>query len=991
MSDFSNFADRPYKIKNEGEEITLTVVFDASGNVVVKWNIPPNLDGCAGTQQAYNGIIIALGTEPADYLTTSPTNGKKYIADPVADPDLFSGDMIGKSQVVGAFYNDILTTTLSITDLNPNIFYYISGYAVDNVGRYHREGVHSYSLPSGAEKTGAPDLIAFQDIGINSAVIVNPTMLTGLLSTQDYELSFRINNPSGEYDQGSNVPNFFGVNKKFEFKGSEVQTFSDLLYALNNNFKFLENPYQNYEPPNRNQYTFYDNILKYWDGFIYTNVNFINSAIDPSLRTVGGYWFNPSNEVLNEYTTSWTITNYITSAKSPISPPCGLIWFNYSNVYEWDGDHWYELNLIQQSFSPLDKPVLTCNTFWYDVTNSLLFNWDESKNGWGVSNAIVSDIDPNAITTGNLWFNNITDKMQKFAGGVWNDVTNIRYDSTTTGTIPNPMANWYWYNPLDQSFQKRDPTNTTWIPILYITYITDPTIRKSNDLWWNQSPSVDALYSWDIINSAWKPVTTFFQTNTDPALPPTLPPSTIWYNTITKILTKIVPSTNSTIPCTPQDTITSLTDPTTPTIGDIWKDLSSEFYKYDGTSYIKLDVISNINDPYNVQSGYIWHDNTRFYIRNNGVWDILPYAIKDITPKKSTQWYNTTTHDLTAWNGGTWVPILSQLIVKLMPPDFYNYRYSNYLRFMTRDAGCGLFVEIIPEANNMLAYLTPSVIYFDPVQSGNGVAAGPMYQQIGVGTDGTSDVRRELHETIRSLLGNPSVEIELTKKQINTAIDNALLQLRKYSNISYKRGMFFIDMLPNQQIYILSNKCVGFNTIVDINAVYRLKSAFFRTGFAGNDLYGFAALQQLYTIGTFDMVGFHLMSSYISLLEDLFSTRIMFQWVENTRELKLYQAITYKERMLMDSVVERTEQDLLTSRDTAIWLQKWALAECKTMLSQVRGKFITLPGPNGSTTLNSNELSTQATMEMDKLQEALLDMAMQDPVDIGMRAHFIQG
>jgi len=67
------------------------------------------------------------------------------------------------------------------------------------------------------------------------------------------------------------------------------------------------------------------------------------------------------------------------------------------------------------------------------------------------------------------------------------------------------------------------------------------------------------------------------------------------------------------------------------------------------------------------------------------------------------------------------------------------------------------------------------------------------------------------------------------------------------------------------------------------------------------------------------------------------------------------------------------------------------VAEAKMILSQKRGKYQTLPGPNGSTTLNSQELITQSENEKAELMAELDDMYMQDPGDIRMRAHFIIG
>ena len=57
------------------------------------------------------------------------------------------------------------------------------------------------------------------------------------------------------------------------------------------------------------------------------------------------------------------------------------------------------------------------------------------------------------------------------------------------------------------------------------------------------------------------------------------------------------------------------------------------------------------------------------------------------------------------------------------------------------------------------------------------------------------------------------------------------------------------------------------------------------------------------------------------------------------------------------------------------WIRKYALAVCKEMLGQIRGKFTTIPIPGESVTLNHADLLSQAKEEQvalkDKLRETL--------------------
>jgi hypothetical protein len=56
------------------------------------------------------------------------------------------------------------------------------------------------------------------------------------------------------------------------------------------------------------------------------------------------------------------------------------------------------------------------------------------------------------------------------------------------------------------------------------------------------------------------------------------------------------------------------------------------------------------------------------------------------------------------------------------------------------------------------------------------------------------------------------------------------------------------------------------------------------------------------------------------------------------------------------------------------WIRKYAMALCKEMLGQIRGKFTTIPIPGESVTLNHSELLSQAKEEQTQLRDKLMEM-----------------
>jgi len=998
-SQYQNFNDTPDAIIYEGQEINLVFTRNPDGTGTVTWNIPPPANGCSAASQAYDGIVITIDTKAANYRTTSPTNGVKYNGDPTADPDLHTGDKLDTALVLGAFYNDKTTTKLTVSDLDPNKFYYVSGYAVDNVGRYHREGVHAYSLPSGEAEKPQEEYNAYQDISIiprdTSKVTLNT--LTGLSKTQTYKLNIKI-------DQ---IPYTININ------GIDAQSYNDLINALNKQFKLLTGssgkgvcgypvptnnpPYQSPLPPNANQY--YVDIpnhrVYYWDGYHNLLQKAIFFNLDPSLHPSGTYWFNPNdpNTILMYETGGWSPQPFVKLDHDPRFPHCGELWFTGSAAYEFDGDHWCQLCLYIQTRNPSLSPILNCNTYWYNSGDGLLMKWDDDNKLFVEVLAIVSKKDPNTLGVGDFWLNETDGKIYRFSAGTWNLVTNIRYDEPDQhGNISYPAPNTYWFNPKDQKLYKRNNANTEWIEMDYTMYPTDPMDRASCDLWWNQSPSVDTLYVWDVIHNQWKPVEHFLQQVTDPSLPPNLPACAVWYNPADNTLKYILKNS-----CSEKEYIYSLFDPTDPPVGMVWYDTKNDiYYVWNGDEWEVIRPIISTYDPFILYDGYLWFDTENNTLNKwNGLsWDVLSYSTHPLTPNVGTLWFNTVNDELYEWNGTSWVVATPVITVSLRYQVNYhdpNVNGRAYLFFLFNEGGCCHIIEIVPNSGDLFTQIAQSVIYHEPKVGGNSPASGPMYKQLDVGTDGTPDERRALQATLRTLLGSISVQVELTKINLDKAIDNALLQFRKYSSYAYTRNFFFLDLKPNQQTYILANDCVGFNKITNVRALYRMQAGWIRTGLAGNELFGVAALQQLYTVGTFDMLSFSMMSMYMKELEQVFASRIMHQWVESSRELRLYQRIVLPERVLVDATIERTEQDIITNRVSAMWIQSWALAEAKHMLAQVRGKYLNLPGPNGSTSLNAQDLNAQAEAEKAALMEQLYDPAMGNYEDVGLAGHFTIG
>ena len=68
---------------------------------------------------------------------------------------------------------------------------------------------------------------------------------------------------------------------------------------------------------------------------------------------------------------------------------------------------------------------------------------------------------------------------------------------------------------------------------------------------------------------------------------------------------------------------------------------------------------------------------------------------------------------------------------------------------------------------------------------------------------------------------------------------------------------------------------------------------------------------------------------------------------------------------------QRSNEELLLDPYSSPWLKEFALAHAKLMLAEARGKFNTIAGPQGGTSLNADALRNDAQMSMDKLEDDL--------------------
>ena len=257
--------------------------------------------------------------------------------------------------------------------------------------------------------------------------------------------------------------------------------------------------------------------------------------------------------------------------------------------------------------------------------------------------------------------------------------------------------------------------------------------------------------------------------------------------------------------------------------------------------------------------------------------------------------------------------------------------------------------------------------------------------KISIGTDGSYDERIRLIKVLNSQMGWPQLCVELQEEQFNIALDNALDNYRQLSSGAYRRGFMLYKLIPSQQKYYLNSAIDKTDHIVDIHKIHRMGPLGIYGG-GPQDVWAHAFAQQYYDLaaGGGSLLTSHLVASYGEELSRMFAGDLMFQWDEQSHELEILRAVRGYETVVIEGMMERSEQELLQDRWCKQYIQNWALAELKMMLGLIRSKFASgTPGPAGTINLNGELLVSEARQDMIELKEELLNYEYGGMVGMG--------
>lgn len=897
-------------------------------HVKISWDIPVDNNNTAYT--AYNGVVIISSIIPKKVLLV---NGKTYEFDPTTNPTNHVGDVIDGCQVVFTCFDK--TTSSCVIESDGSTYFYVFG-----CDRHLQYTPFSISLnydqiskkPNFREASNGYQLLQILNKTISDNVVFTPNT-TSITETIEVDVGFPPQTITLTY-------NVAGLTYQ-----SLIDQFNVL--AKTNSADFVNN-----NPYNMGSIWLKDNQVYEWNGYIFTPKLTITQNTQPHVYANGVIWKN-NNTFKIRNNPNWDPLSVVT--KPTLTSTTSTYWYNNTNIYLWEGNIWVQQPLVSQINEPgIPNYANLDGQYWLDTNTNGLFHIEQAR--LVKKSAINSDIDPLTLPVGYFWLNLKDSTLKELTSTGWLNHT------VTTGRdcVPSTITTRYYYDK--ESNQLFDLLLDTLVTNFIVSSL-DPLTLPSYSLWFN--PNTEEL---KINNNGTWVLCDLIISPKNPLIQEEVEHGTVWYNgTIFQVFNGI---------WEPISPIITLSDPNNVLINDyVFETSTSKLFQYTAlNTYTEIPFIQSTVDPTTTILGEYWLNGMSLSVWNGLTYVPVIYTNTDPSPSIGFKWYQPSLNILYEWTGSAYIEVEAD----------YAIEWDNGLKLINHNKGSESVII-------WKKYLPIDGILVKPYVGGDAVSSERMQHELNIGGhENDLTDRINVIEYVKRTLGAPTNVVELTESQLNDCVDSALRTLRLYSSVSVDKKVMLMELVPNQSVYLLSNRKLNYHKITQILQIHRLPSAFL-TAVGSSQIYGQLVLQQLYRAGSFDLLSYHMVASYIEQMEHMFAAKISFTWNERSRELTIYNVSGRNEIVLIECAIERTENDLLTDRRTEDWVRRWACAEARERLADIRGKFTSLPGAGGGISLNVADLLQKATEDKERCMKDIDNFVVNNAEDFGGRAMFVLG
>ncbi len=232
------------------------------------------------------------------------------------------------------------------------------------------------------------------------------------------------------------------------------------------------------------------------------------------------------------------------------------------------------------------------------------------------------------------------------------------------------------------------------------------------------------------------------------------------------------------------------------------------------------------------------------------------------------------------------------------------------------------------------------------------------------------DHREEMKRVITVMLGAGSIEVELTDEQLELCIDNAVANYRAWAAASKEEAFLHMKFYESDSVYELPTE------VEIVRRIYRRGNGVVSGSGATVDPFSLA-YSNTYLLSAVrgstggGLLTYDLYHQFDETVGRMFGREIMFLWNSVTKKLTLERDIRGEEEVLLHVYHNKPEPILFKTQSTYPWLRDWALSEAMMILGRYRSKFATLPGPQGSFSMDGADLLQNAIRMQQELRDRL--------------------
>ena len=237
-------------------------------------------------------------------------------------------------------------------------------------------------------------------------------------------------------------------------------------------------------------------------------------------------------------------------------------------------------------------------------------------------------------------------------------------------------------------------------------------------------------------------------------------------------------------------------------------------------------------------------------------------------------------------------------------------------------------------------------------------------------SDNPQEVRQQVYNYCRTMLGDGMVDVELDPIHYETALNRTLSRFRQRSPNAVEESYSFLTLEKDKNDYTLPAE------IINVQSVFRRTLGSRTGGGTGTNFEPFnLAYTNTYLLNSTMLGGiatYFMFASYQEMVGKMFGSYIEFQWIPTSRTLRILQRpFTEGESIMLRCQNYRPDYTLINDIYAGQWIKDYALAICKIILGEARSKFANIAGPGGAGGLNGTDLKAAGKEEMEKLDKEL--------------------